>query len=90
MKLIFPVSTFNAHTYFFAISEKLLHENVQKTLRTTQNLFSNWGKSKPSGKKTVIFLMRNCSIQSLVLHSDNDHMQKSTSCDLRLSTWSWI
>jgi len=29
------------HTYFFAISEKLLHENMQKTLRTTQNLFNN-------------------------------------------------
>jgi len=30
MKLSFPVSTFNAHTYFFAISENLLHENMQK------------------------------------------------------------
>jgi len=30
MKLSFPVSTFNAHTYVFAISEKLLHENMQK------------------------------------------------------------
>jgi len=37
MKLSFPISTFNAHTYFFARSEKLLHENEQKTLRTTQN-----------------------------------------------------
>jgi len=30
MKLSFPISTFNAHTYFFARSEKLLHENKQK------------------------------------------------------------
>jgi len=30
LKLSFPVSTFNAHTYFFAISEKLFHENMQK------------------------------------------------------------
>jgi len=90
MKLSFPISTFYAHTYFFAISEKLLHENMQKTLRTTQNLFNNWGKSKPSCQKTLLFLMRSCSIQSLDLHSDNDHMQKSTSCDLQLSTWRWI
>ena len=40
MKLSFLVSTFNAHTYFFAISEKLSHENMQKILRTTQNLFN--------------------------------------------------
>jgi len=65
MKLSFPVSTFNAHTYFFAISEKLLHENMQKTQRTTDNLLNNWGKSKTSGQKTVLFLMRSCSIQIL-------------------------
>jgi len=87
MKLSFPVSTFNAHTYFFAISEKLLHENMYKTLRTTHNLFNNWRKSKPNGQKTVLFLMRSCSIQSLVLHSDNESHAKSTSCNLRLSTW---
>jgi len=87
MKLSFPISTFNAHAYFFAISEKLLHEKMQKTLRTTQNLFNNRGKIKANGKKTVHFLMRSCSVQSLVLHSDNDHVQKSTSCDLRLTTW---
>jgi len=28
MKLIFPISAFNVHAYFFAISEKLLHENM--------------------------------------------------------------
>jgi len=44
----------------------------------------------PSGQETFLFRMRSCSIQSLVLHSDNDHMQKSTSCDLRLSAWRWI
>jgi len=90
MKLSFLVGTFNAHTYFFARSEKLSHENMQKILRTTQNLFNKWGKSKPSCEKAVVFLMRSCSIQSLVLHSDNDQMQKSTSCDLRLSIWRWI
>jgi len=36
VKLSFPISTFNAHTYVFVISEKLLHENIQETLRTTQ------------------------------------------------------
>jgi len=87
MKLSFLISALNADTYFFAIFEKLLHENMQKTLRTTQNLFKTEEKSKPSGQETVLFLMRSCSIQNLVLHSDNDHMQKSASCDLRLSTW---
>jgi len=28
MNLSFPVSAFNAHTYFYAKSEKLLHENM--------------------------------------------------------------
>jgi len=36
-------------------------------------------KPQPSGKKTVPFLMRSCSIQSLVLHSGNGHMQKPKS-----------
>jgi len=90
MKLNFRIRTFNVHTYFCAISEKPLYENMQKTLRTTQNLFNNLGKSKPSGQKTVLFLRRSCRIWSVVLHSENDHMQKSTSCDLRLSTWRWI
>jgi len=31
---------------------------MQKTLRTTHNLFNNWGKSKPSDKQTVPFVMR--------------------------------
>jgi len=33
MKLCFPISTFNAHAYFFAISEKLLHEKMQKNTK---------------------------------------------------------
>jgi len=41
IKLGFPISTFNAHTYFVARSEKRLHENKQKTLITTNNLFNN-------------------------------------------------
>jgi len=59
MKLSFPISAFKAHTYFFAISEKRLHENMQKTLRTTLSwIYSTTeDKSKPSGKKTVLFLM---------------------------------
>jgi len=68
MKLSFSISTFNALAYLFAISEKLFHENMQKILRTTHNLFNNWGKSKPSGQKTVLFLMPRCTIRSLVLH----------------------
>jgi len=48
MKLSFPISTFNVHAYFFAISEKRLHENMQKTRRITQTLLNNWGKIKPS------------------------------------------
>jgi len=87
MKLSFPVSTFNAHTYFCAISEKLSHENMQKIPRTTQNLFNKWGKSKPSCQKAVIFLMESCSALSLVLHSDSNHIQKSTSRDFRLRLW---
>jgi len=43
MKLNFLVSTFNANMYFFAISEKLSHENKQKILRTTPNLFNKLG-----------------------------------------------
>jgi len=50
MKLSFAISTFNAHTFFFARSEKLWHENKQKAQRTTNNLFNNWGQSKPSGQ----------------------------------------
>jgi len=87
MKLSLHITAFNAHAYFFAISEKVLHEN---TLRTTNNLFNNWEKSKPSCQKIVYFLMRSCRIQSLVLHSDNDHMQKSTSCALGVCTWKWV
>jgi len=33
VKLSFHISTFNALTYFFAISEKLLHENMQKNTK---------------------------------------------------------
>ena len=41
MKLSFPVSTFDAHMYFFAISEKRCMKICKKTLRTTQKLFNN-------------------------------------------------
>jgi len=34
MKLSFLISAFNAHTYFFAISEKFLHENLQKNTKS--------------------------------------------------------
>jgi len=33
MKLSFPISIFNAYTYFFAIGKKLLHENMQKNTK---------------------------------------------------------
>ena len=36
MKLSFPVNTFNAHTYFFAISEKRFHENMQKNTKVNK------------------------------------------------------
>jgi len=56
MKLSFSVSTFNAHTYFFARSEQLLHENKQKTLRTTNNnLFNNWENRSQAVRKQFFF-----------------------------------
>jgi len=55
MKLSFPVSTFNAHTYFFARSEKLLHENMENTLRTTKNLFNNWDNQSQAVRKQFFF-----------------------------------
>jgi len=55
MKLSFPISTFNVHTYFFAISEKLLHENKQKTLTTTKNLFNNWQNQSQAVRKQLFF-----------------------------------
>jgi len=33
MKLSFPISPFNVHAYFFAISEKRLHEIMQKNTK---------------------------------------------------------
>jgi len=33
MKLSFLTSTFNVHAYFFAISENLLHQNMQKNTK---------------------------------------------------------
>jgi len=42
MKLSFPVGTFNAHAYLFTLSEKLLPENMQKTLGP----HNVWGKIK--------------------------------------------
>jgi len=41
MKLSFHICKFNAHVHFIAISERRLHENMQKTLTTTHNLFNN-------------------------------------------------
>jgi len=55
MKLCFPISAFNAHTYFFLISEKRLHENMQKTLRTTLNLFNNRGQIKAKRSENSSF-----------------------------------
>jgi len=84
MKVSLPISTFNDHAYFFATSEKLLHENMHKTLRTTQNVFSNGRKSKPSGKKAVPFLMRIvaskvwCYIQATTTCKNRHHVI----CDL--------
>ena len=55
MKSNFPVTTFNAHTYFFAISEKFLHENKQKTLRTTKNLCNNCENQSQAVRKQFFF-----------------------------------
>jgi len=54
MKLSFPISTFNAHTYFFAKSEKRLHENKQKTLRTTK-IYLTTEKIKPKRSENSSF-----------------------------------
>jgi len=51
---------------------------------------TNEENQSQAGQETVLFLMRSRSIRSFVLHTDNDRMQKSTSCDLRLSIWRWI
>ena len=71
-----PMRTFSQYL------ENVCMKICKKKVRTTPNLFNNWGKSKLSGKKTVPFLMRRCNMHSLVLHSGNGHMQKSTSCYL--------
>jgi len=57
MKLSFPISTFNAHTYFFAISEKLLHDNMKKNAKKHTICLTTEEKSKPGDQKIVIFLM---------------------------------
>jgi len=57
MKLGFPVSTFNAHTYVFAISQKLLHENTQKNAENHTIYLTTGEKSKPSGQKIVLCFM---------------------------------
>jgi len=55
MKLCFSISTFNAHMYFYAISEKRCmklckkHEEPHRIYLTTEE------KSKPRCKKTVLF-----------------------------------
>jgi len=54
-KLSFAISTFNAHTYCFARSEKLLHENRQKALRTTNNLFNDWENQSQAVRKQFFF-----------------------------------
>jgi len=86
MKLSFPVRAFNAHTYFFAISEKRLHENMQKNIKNHAEFIQELRTNQSQAVRKQFFFLC-CGIQSLVLHSDNDHMQKSTSCDLQLSTW---
>jgi len=91
MKLSLPNRTFNAqHTYFFAISGKLLRENMQKHYKPHIIYLTTEENKSQAVRKQFFFLMRSCSIRRLVLHSDNDYMQKSTSCDLRLSTRRWI
>jgi len=73
MKLSFPTSTFNAHTYFFARSEKLLHENKQKTPRTTKNLFNNWENQSQAVRKQ--FILR-WSMRATLKFSSFRHLKK--------------
>jgi len=56
MKLSFRIITFNAHTDFFAISNKLLHENMQKTQEPHISYLTTEEKSKPSVRKQIFFL----------------------------------
>jgi len=80
MKLSFPVSIFNAHIYFFAISEKRLHENLQKAPRTTQNLFNNWGKSSQEVRKQFFSLFEVvaskawCYIRTMITRKNRHHV----------------
>jgi len=48
---------------------------MNSSFLTSETFYLTTRNSKPSGQETVLFLMRSCSIQSLVLHSDNEHMQ---------------
>jgi len=80
----FPICTFNAYAYFFIISEKTSYIKIYKKYYEPHRIYlTTEEKPKPSGQKTVPFLMQSCSIQILVLHSGNGHMQKSTGCYLR-------
>jgi len=56
MKLSFPISACNTHTYFFATSENLLYENMQKTLRTTQNYLTTEENQSQAERKQFFFL----------------------------------
>jgi len=61
MKLSFPISTLNAHTYFFAISEKRLHENsgVQRGGRTGRRprASKEWNHKNLNAVTTWFFLL---------------------------------
>ena len=55
-KLSFLISAFNAHTYFFVTSEKVLYENMQKTLKTTQNFLTTEENQSQAVRKQLFFL----------------------------------
>jgi len=78
MKLSLPISTFNAHPYLIAISEKRLHESMQKTLRP-HNLFSNWGKikAKQSESSSLSYVVASkvcCYIRTTIACKNRPHV----------------
>jgi len=54
MKLSFPISSLNAHTYFFPISEKRLHE-ISKKYQEPQRIYLTTEKIKSNRSENSSF-----------------------------------
>ena len=87
MKLSFPVSTFNAHTYSFAMSEKCLHEICKKHEEPHRMYLTTEENQSQAVRKQFFFLCEVVASKVWCHIRTNDYMQKLTSCDFRLSTW---